>query len=59
MPEAFGTFEPESLIVYDTVCVVCNNYFGRTLELAAAQNTPPPLCAPANEGAPLSTRVVN
>jgi HNH endonuclease len=39
MPEAFGTFEPESLILYDTVCKPCNGHFGRGLELALSRDS--------------------
>lgn len=39
MPQAFGTFEPASLILYETVCEPCNNYFGRTLEQALSRDT--------------------
>jgi hypothetical protein len=39
MPQAFGTFEPESAILYDCVCADCNNYFGRTLELPLSRDS--------------------
>jgi hypothetical protein len=39
IPQSFGTFEPESFILYDTVCKLCNNYFGRTLELSLSRDS--------------------
>jgi hypothetical protein len=39
IPQAFGTFEPESLILYNTVCEPCNNHFGRTLEQALSRDS--------------------
>lgn len=39
MPQAFGTFEPESPVLNDCVCSDCNNYFGRTLEFALSRDS--------------------
>lgn len=39
IPQSFGTFEPDSFILYDTVCKPCNNYFGRTLELFLSRDS--------------------
>jgi hypothetical protein len=39
IPEAFGTFEPTSFILYDTVCKDCNNHFGRTIDLALSRDS--------------------
>jgi hypothetical protein len=39
IPEAFGTFEPMSFILYDTVCKECNNHFGRTLDFALSRDS--------------------
>jgi hypothetical protein len=39
MPQAFGTFEPGSPVLSDCVCADCNNYFGRTLELALSRDS--------------------
>lgn len=38
IPQAFGTFEPESFILNDAVCRPCNNYFGATLEISVARD---------------------
>ncbi|HUJ33383.1 MAG TPA: HNH endonuclease [Candidatus Acidoferrum sp.] len=38
MPEAFGTFEPDSPVL-DCVCKECNGYFGRSLELALSRDS--------------------
>jgi HNH endonuclease len=39
MPQAFGTFEPDSPVLNDCVCAECNNYFGRTLEFALSRDS--------------------
>jgi hypothetical protein len=39
IPEAFGTFEPENFILYDTVCKDCNNHFGRTIDQALSRDS--------------------
>jgi hypothetical protein len=39
IPEAFGTFEPTSFILYETVCKDCNNHFGRTLDLVLSRDS--------------------
>jgi hypothetical protein len=39
MPQAFGTFEPDSPVLTDCVCADCNNYFGRTLEFALSRDS--------------------
>jgi hypothetical protein len=39
IPDAFGTFEPLSFILYDSVCKDCNNYFGRTLDFALSRDS--------------------
>jgi hypothetical protein len=39
MPQAFGTFEPQSLVLNDCVCSDCNNYFGRTLEFSLSRDS--------------------
>lgn len=39
MPEAFGTFEPNSAVLHDTVCMPCNGYFGRSLELVLSRDS--------------------
>lgn len=39
MPEAFGTFEPDSFVLHDAVCKPCNNYFGRTIEQALSRDS--------------------
>ena len=39
MPQALGTFEPESLVLNDCVCSDCNNYLGRTLEFALSRDS--------------------
>jgi len=39
IPEALGVFEPISFILYETVCKECNNYFGRTLDLALSRDS--------------------
>ena len=39
MPEAFGTFEPISFILYDTVCKDCNGHFGRTIDQALSRDS--------------------
>ncbi len=33
MPQCFGKFTPDNLILYDHVCDECNGYFGQKLEL--------------------------
>jgi len=38
MPEAFGTFEPDSPVLV-CVCKECNGYFGRNLELALSRDS--------------------
>src|SRR5260370_1049734 len=38
MPQAFGTFEPDSPVL-DCVCRDCNNYFGRTMEFALSRES--------------------
>jgi HNH endonuclease len=38
MPEAFGTFEPDSSVL-DCVCKECNGYFGRNLEFALSRDS--------------------
>jgi len=39
IPQAFGTFEPESFILYDVVCKPCNQYFGDTFEISVARDS--------------------
>jgi hypothetical protein len=39
IPQAFGNFEPNSLILYDAVCKGCNNFFGRTLDFALSRDS--------------------
>lgn len=39
IPQAFGTFEPESFVLYDAVCKSCNQYFGDTLEISVARDS--------------------
>lgn len=39
IPQAFGSFEPNSFILYDAVCKDCNNFFGRTLDLALSRDS--------------------
>jgi len=39
MPQAFGTFEPESPILRDCVCVQCNNFFGGALEMPLSRDS--------------------
>jgi hypothetical protein len=39
LPQAFGTFEPDSPVLKDFVCADCNNYFGRTLEFALSRDS--------------------
>jgi hypothetical protein len=39
IPQAFGNFEPHSLILYDAVCKECNNFFGRTLDFALSRDS--------------------
>jgi HNH endonuclease len=39
IPEAFGTFEPTSFILYNAVCRECNNWFGRTLDFALSRDS--------------------
>jgi hypothetical protein len=39
IPEAFGTFEPTSFVLYETVCKDCNHYFGCTLDLALSRDS--------------------
>jgi hypothetical protein len=39
MPQAFGTFAPQSLVLNDCVCKDCNNYVGRTLEFALSRDS--------------------
>jgi hypothetical protein len=39
IPEAFGTFEPVSFILYGGVCKGCNNYFGRNLDIALSRDS--------------------
>lgn len=39
IPEAFGTFEPASFVLYDAVCKECNNCFGRTLDFAISRDS--------------------
>ena len=33
IPQCFGKFSPDNLILYDTVCDDCNQYFGEKIEL--------------------------
>lgn len=39
IPEAFGTFEPVSFFLYDTVCKDCNGHLGRTIDLALSRDS--------------------
>lgn len=39
MPQAFGTFEPESPILRDCVCVQCNNFFSGALETPLSRDS--------------------
>ena len=38
IPEAFGTFE-QNLVLHDCVCVECNSYFGRELDLILSRDS--------------------
>jgi len=38
IPEAFGTFE-QNLVLHDCVCVECNGYFGRELDLILSRDS--------------------
>lgn len=39
VPQSFGKFEPNNLVLRNSVCDVCNDYFSATLELALARDT--------------------
>jgi hypothetical protein len=39
MPQAFGTFEPESPILRDCVYVQCNNFFSGALEMPLSRDS--------------------
>jgi len=39
IPQAFGRFSPDNLILYDKVCDECNGYFGGKLELFLARDS--------------------
>lgn len=39
LPQCLGTFSPNNLILYETVCDVCNEYFGNVLELNLGRDT--------------------
>jgi len=39
IPQAYGTFAPQSFILYDAVCKPCNNYFGRTLDFSLGRDS--------------------
>ena len=38
MPQAFGKYE-ENLVLHGVECEECNDYFGRTVELALARDS--------------------
>jgi hypothetical protein len=40
MPQAFGTFEQNQFFLYDSVCLECNGFFGRTLERLFSRDSP-------------------
>lgn len=64
MPEAFGTFDTKSFILYDTVCKPCNGHFGRTIEQALSRDSMEALLRlrhgvkPANEARDLPYRKI-
>lgn len=39
MPRCYGTFAPDNLILYKTVCDECNQYFGEAIELYLGRDT--------------------
>jgi hypothetical protein len=39
MPQCYGTFTPDNLIIYQTVCDECNQYFGDNIELHLGRDT--------------------
>lgn len=39
MPQCFGTFTPDNLILHNTVCDECNQYFGNDIELYLGRDT--------------------
>jgi len=39
IPQCFGRFTPDNLILYKDVCDECNQYFGENLELFLAKDT--------------------
>lgn len=39
MPQCYGTFSPDNLILYQTVCDECNQYFGEEIELYLGRDT--------------------
>jgi len=39
IPQCYGTFTPDNLILYDTVCDDCNQYFGDEIELYLGRDT--------------------
>lgn len=39
MPQCYGTFTPNNLVLYETVCDVCNQYFGDEIELYLGRDT--------------------
>lgn len=39
MPQGYGTFTPDNLILNETVCDDCNQYFGEKLELYLGRDT--------------------
>lgn len=39
VPKCFGTFEPDSMTLINTVCSDCNQYFGDNLELYLGRDT--------------------
>lgn len=39
MPQCFGRFNPDNLILYNQVCDQCNDYFGKRLELFLGRDT--------------------
>jgi len=39
MPQCYGAFSPNNLILYETVCDECNQYFGENIELYLGRDT--------------------
>ena len=39
LPEMFGKFHPTSLVLQDTVCIMCNSFFGQGIETALGRDS--------------------